>query len=61
MADFQSNITFGKSKADQILETIEEIWNMPPPVEHCCECTPGLCPQYRDPRTCEACETWLHE
>jgi len=60
MADFKSNITFGQSKADQILETIEEIWALPP-VEHCCDCTPSLCPEFRNPRICQACDDWLHE
>ena len=31
------------------------------PMQHCCECTSDLCPQYRDPRVCKACEDWLHE
>jgi hypothetical protein len=60
MADFQSNITFGPSKVDQILATVERIWNLPPP-EHCCECTASLCPEFRDPRICEPCDQWLHE
>ena len=30
------------------------------PTEHCCESTPGLCPLFREPRTCEACDHWLH-
>ena len=60
MADFQSNITFGKSKADQILETIEEIWSLPP-VEHCCIHSPELCIHYPSPRVCDACDSWWWE
>lgn len=60
MADFQSNITFGKSKADTVLEILEYQWRLSPP-EHCCDCTPHLCPEFLKPRTCSACDDWLHE
>ena len=61
MSEFISNITFGPSKADQTLETIEAIWNLPSETEHCCIHSEELCPQFRDPRVCAACDSWLWE
>ena len=59
MADFQSNITFGKSKRDQEIENLELLLNEPP-AEHCCDCTPSLCPEFLKPRLCDSCDEWYY-
>jgi len=68
MSEFNSNITFGKQPFDWTTAsraTVETEWlnilsNMDSEAEHCCDCTPSLCPEFLHPRLCDSCEKWLY-